>query len=253
VFYNDSAFDGDDPLANALDDAAIAPDKSPLLPGGAATFANYTSYQAGINGVMIDVSAVPTAPTLADFVFRVGNSQQVSSWSAPAALPTVALRRGAGVGGSDRITLTWPNLAIRKQWLQVTLLATPRTGLSAADVFYFGNAVGETGGSPNSTVVNASDEVAVRINPRSLANPAPIDSRYDFNRDALVNASDQILARLNVTTLVNSLVLLAPSAAAPLAAQEALALAAAGQPELSLTPGWRRRWAPFHGLRAAGG
>ena len=34
-----------------------------LLPGGIATFANYTSYTRGINGIMIDVSdlADPTA------------------------------------------------------------------------------------------------------------------------------------------------------------------------------------------------
>src|SRR5688500_10349284 len=43
VFYNNSAFDGHDPSADAADDAAIAADKQPLLPGdGTATFANYT-------------------------------------------------------------------------------------------------------------------------------------------------------------------------------------------------------------------
>src|SRR5688572_17402633 len=33
VFYNQSAFDGNDPASNASDDAAIAIDKSALLPG----------------------------------------------------------------------------------------------------------------------------------------------------------------------------------------------------------------------------
>ena len=44
VFYNDSRFDGGDPAAGVSDDDAIAPDKVPLLPGGTATLANYTSY-----------------------------------------------------------------------------------------------------------------------------------------------------------------------------------------------------------------
>ena len=51
--YNDSFFDGYDPAAGASDDLAIATDKSPLLPGQAATFADYTSYECGLNGLMI--------------------------------------------------------------------------------------------------------------------------------------------------------------------------------------------------------
>src|SRR5687768_14015394 len=38
VFYNNSAFDGNDPAANAADDAAVAPDKVAALPGGATSF-----------------------------------------------------------------------------------------------------------------------------------------------------------------------------------------------------------------------
>ena len=48
VFYNHSTWDGNDVLANANDDNAIAPEKSALLPGGTATFANYTSYSRGL-------------------------------------------------------------------------------------------------------------------------------------------------------------------------------------------------------------
>lgn len=54
VFYNNSAFDHNNPAANADDDRAVAPDKRALLPGQTATFANYTSYSGGINGLMID-------------------------------------------------------------------------------------------------------------------------------------------------------------------------------------------------------
>ena len=57
VFYNNSRFDGGS--TGAADDAAIATDKQALLPGAGATFANYTSYSRGINGVMIDFSGMP--------------------------------------------------------------------------------------------------------------------------------------------------------------------------------------------------
>lgn len=51
VFYNHSAWDSFDAAANAADDMAIAVDKVPLLPGGTGTFANYTSYSKGLNGM----------------------------------------------------------------------------------------------------------------------------------------------------------------------------------------------------------
>ena len=59
IFYNRSGFDGNNAAANAADDAAIATDKSALLPGAAATLANYTSYTRGINGIMVDVAGRP--------------------------------------------------------------------------------------------------------------------------------------------------------------------------------------------------
>ncbi len=66
VFYNNSAFDGNDPAANASDDAAVATDKAPLAGDVVtATFANYTSYGLGINGVMVDISNMPGSPAAA--------------------------------------------------------------------------------------------------------------------------------------------------------------------------------------------
>src|SRR5205085_11330617 len=80
VFYNESSFDGNDPAANALDDGAIAPDKVALLPGGTATFANYTSYYRGINGIMVDVAGLAGTPTAGDFTFRIGNDDSPGAW-----------------------------------------------------------------------------------------------------------------------------------------------------------------------------
>ena len=52
-------------MASATDDEAIASDKVALLPGETATFANYTSYARGINGIMVDIADLASEPTLA--------------------------------------------------------------------------------------------------------------------------------------------------------------------------------------------
>ncbi|HOB97656.1 MAG TPA: cadherin domain-containing protein, partial [Verrucomicrobiota bacterium] len=109
IFYNQSAWDGNNAAANISDDTAIAPDKQALLPGQTATFVNYTSYSRGINGIMIDIAGLAGTPTVDDFGFKVGNNNDPTTW-AQAPLPTsISVRTGAGVDGSDRITLIWPN------------------------------------------------------------------------------------------------------------------------------------------------
>ena len=171
-----------------------------LLPGFGAEFANYTSYSRGINGIMIDIAGLFGVPTLADFQFRTGNSSTVDAWPAASAPTSISLRRGAGTGGSDRITPTWDTGAVSKKWLQVRGLATASTGLAIDDVFYFGNAIGEAGNGPGlDASVNATDEILARTNPRGPFSPAPVTNPYDYNRDKQVNTTDQLLARANAT------------------------------------------------------
>ena len=76
IFYNQSYFDGNNPAANTADDNAIATDKQALLPGETATFANYTSYSRGINGIMVDIDGLadPLGLSAASFELRVGNT-----------------------------------------------------------------------------------------------------------------------------------------------------------------------------------
>jgi hypothetical protein len=217
VFYNRSRFDGNNPAAAAADDGAIATDKAALLPGQTAAFAHYTSYHRGINGVMIDVSNLPANLSAADFTFRVGNVNNVGSWSA-APVPTVTRRIGAGANGSDRVTLVWADGAIRNKWLQVTVKANANTGLTAPDVFYFGNLVGETGNLPASATVSARDVTQVRAN--TSRGFVPVTNRYDINRDGWVNAVDVALVR---SSMPRSLTLIAPTAAAPAAVAGAVA------------------------------
>ena len=193
VFYNNSAFDGANPAANAADDAAIAPDKAVLFPGRPVLrLANTTSYTRGINGLMVDVVNLPAGVTLTPDDFDFGT-----------ALPPreVTVRRGAGEGGSDRITLAWtdfdpaadsPTMAVANGWLRVTVKANERTGLAAPDVFAVSNLIGEAdGGFPPR--VTALDLAEVRRGMTGgAATPA---SRADFNRDGRVNALDLAAAR----------------------------------------------------------
>jgi hypothetical protein len=209
VFYNNSAFDGNDAAANANDDGAVAPDKTALLPGGTATFANYTSCSRGINGIMVDVVSLPGTPTAADFTFKVGNDNTPAGWAAAPAPTSITVRPGAGLGGSDRITIVWADNAIQKQWLQVTVKATTATGLASDDVFYFGNAIGETGNSATDATVKPTDEIDTRNNPHTLGgNPADIDDAYDFDRDKKVGPTDEIIARNNGTNSLTALKLI---------------------------------------------
>ncbi|KKL97119.1 hypothetical protein LCGC14_1837670, partial [marine sediment metagenome] len=202
VFYNNSRFDGFNAAAEMADDDAIATDKQALMPGQTATLANYTSYSRGINGIMIDVFGLDDPASLnalEDFRFKIGNDGNPADWpDAPAPLP-IDVRPGAGVGGSDRVTIRFSDNAIEKQWLEVTMLATPNTRLADPDVFYFGSAPGETGNSTVNTIVNATDEIAARNFQHSAVDKALVDDRYDYNRDGLVDGTDQIIARNNQT------------------------------------------------------
>ena len=198
VFYNNSTFDGNNTAADAADDDAVAPDKEALRPGQLATAANYTSYSRGINGVMVDVLNLPDdQPPLAaaDFTVRVGNGNtNPDNWAAGPA-PLVSVRRGAGAGGSDRVTLVWPDNAIRKTWLQVTVASNTRTGLAAADVFYFGNAPGDTMNGTDAFAVNSQDVARTRNAQRKPA--TTIQSLFDHNRDGRVNTQDVAVSRNN--------------------------------------------------------
>ncbi len=209
IFYNNSAFDGNNPAATAGDDAAIATDKSALLPGETASFTNYTSYSRSINGIMVDIATLTATPTAADFEFKVGNSNDPSTWATAPAPTSITIREDAGASGTDRVTIIWADNAIQNQWLEVTVKATISTGLSAADVFYFGNAIGETGNSITDAKVTPTDTIVVRNNPHSATvNPAGIDDNCDFNRDKKVGPTDSIICRNNGTNSSTALQLI---------------------------------------------
>jgi acid phosphatase len=237
VFYNNSAFDGNSRFANELDDRAVAGDKHALLPGETASAENYTSYSRGINGVMLDVNRLPAALTAGDFEFKMGGGggAEPSAWADAPRASAIFTRRGAGRAGSDRVTLTWPDGAIRNTWLRVTVKPTANTGLGRNDVFYFGNVVGDTvaraahaadggGGVPAGLLltfasVGALDLAAMRGG-MYAGGACGLDSRFDHNRDGRVNGLDLLTVRMNLYRVLRLLVAPPAPVADPRAAME---------------------------------
>ena len=209
VAYYDSSWDDDNTTPGPQDDSAIAPDKQALLPGQTASFANYTNYSQGINCIMIDLENPGNAAAInpADFQFRVGNDDNPSAWTAAPAPSQITSWTLAN--GLTRVEIVWPDhdafsllpqpQTIANEWLQVVVLATADTNLLEPDVFYFGNAIGETGNSTTNAYVNATDAIGARMNPASYSDPASITDPYDFDRDQRVDATDEIIARDNPT------------------------------------------------------
>jgi hypothetical protein len=211
VFFNHSAFDANDPAANASDDSAVAPAIAPLLPAQTASAANVSSYSRGLNGVMIDVAHLARDVSAADFRFRVGSDgTDPATWPIAPSPSSITVRRGAGVGGSDRVSLTWPDGVIQNTWLQVTVLDTLNTGLPVPDTFAFATLPGASGASGATAVaggpapgiaVTRLDLLATR---RRLTGRRPVglDSPLDHNRDGRVNALDVVVVRHNLLSRI---------------------------------------------------
>ncbi len=207
VFYHNSAFE--DPPHNA-----VATDKRALLPGETASFENYTSYDLGINGILVDVANFGdlgglSPETIGDyFEFRVGNDNTPDDWQAAPDILQVSVQPEEGEDGADRVAIVWADREIQNEWLEVTVLANELTGLVDPYVFYFGNAVAESGNLLEDAQVTPTDLLLPRNNPRSFLDPAAVDFPYDYNRDGRVNATDVLLARNNQTNFLTSLKLI---------------------------------------------
>jgi VCBS repeat-containing protein len=183
---------------------AIATDKRALLPGQSSSFANYSNYSRGLNGLVVDIAGLPASVTSA----QLAASLQFSRWDGiaaagftalpAAAVPTVAIISG-GVAGSTRVRITFPDNTLQNTWLRVTVVANSVTGLAANDVFYFGNVIGDlnVGNTTTRIRVNSLDTSAVRSNQSPGANSADILNIYDLNRDGRVNSLDTSVVRNN--------------------------------------------------------
>ena len=120
------------------------------------------------------------------------------------------------LAAQDRVTLIWPNRAIEKQWLQITVHANANTGLPIADVHYWGNYVGETGNALGSAAVDLLDRNGVRDNQNNFLTLAEITNPYDLDRDRWVDLVDRNLVRDNQSNFLNELRMITVPAASPM-------------------------------------
>jgi hypothetical protein len=200
TFYNNAT--------GASASSSLATDKVPLLPGQSSTFANYTNYSRGLNGVVVDIAGLPATTTVPQFLA----SLQLSQWNGiaaggfaalpGAAIPSVTLQPGLGAGGATRVRITFPDNTLQNTWLKVEVVANANTGITANDVFYFGNVIGEfnTGNTATRYRVNSQDTSAVRNNQATGTNAAGVTNIYDVNRDGRVNSQDTSIVRNNQQT-----------------------------------------------------
>jgi hypothetical protein len=216
IFYNNSAFDGNDRAASAADDVAIASEKTALLPGGTASFANISSYPRGINGIMIDFAGSHGTITAADFEFHVGERDR-PGWSHAPPPRSIFIRPGAGVGGSDRVEILWDDGAIQNAWLQVTVLANGNTGLAQLDAFYFGSVVAETGHGNFGAVTSGDLLRLINYLKGTSDATAAIDNTFDLNRDGRVTTVDAHIAINQVLAQRPLLFAIAPPGSASVA------------------------------------
>jgi fibronectin type 3 domain-containing protein len=207
IFYNTSNFDGQNGSSNVADGFALATDKQVLLPGETATFQNYSSYSKGINGIMIDITNFEGSITPDDYEIHVGNSNDPTTWDLAPDPSFVTQYPGFGVNGSIRLELVWDNNDIENEWVQVTLKANENTQLVEDDVFYFGNAIGDTGNSIANATVDATDVLGAQNNHTTTAT---ITNLYDFNRDKVVDATDEAIAQANFSSSSPLLLITAP-------------------------------------------
>jgi hypothetical protein len=143
-----------------------------------------------------DLNQTPTTGTIGDFFeFHVGNDDTPAGWTA-APSPTLVYQSDVDASGTDRVFLTWADNAIENTWLEILVLANASTGLANPEVFYVGNAIGETGNDSANAVVNLADVAGVRANQTGFGS-TDITDPYDFDRNEKVNLIDLSIARSN--------------------------------------------------------
>ncbi len=214
VFYNNSSHDGNNSKADPRDDDAIATDKEALLPGETPSAENLTNYSRGTNGIMIDIDGLPGRNiNLQDaFEFRVGNTQDPSTWDEAPEPRQITLRRGEGENGSDRVTVIWDDAAITNKWLQVTVKAE-NTGIPTDDIFYFGNLIADATGDGRT---NGLDLLAWQS---ELFNTGD-NLRPDFDKNQLVNGLDLLSWQANLFDTLEMDLITDPSQSAPLTGED---------------------------------
>jgi hypothetical protein len=150
----------------------------------------------------------------------VSGNEGLNRWTYAPAPTDIIVERG--LDGTDHVTITWPDYAIRNRWLQVTMLSTADSGLAVDDVFYIGNLPGDGNGDGR---VDGSD-FNLWANDRFTVTDA---SPADFNRDGAVDVSDlNVWLEFRFTSLSLAVTAAAAAAREPRSALADAVLAAPG-------------------------
>jgi hypothetical protein len=208
VFYNSSYYDnnnvGIDPGTGAkTDSAAIDTTKSPLMvDGGVSTFANWTGYTKGLNGLIYDVEAPTVDPQASDFTFtNLTRTGATASAVSPSASSMIVLQ--AAGPRKVRMIFTFADNSLKNTWLQVDI--GTGFGLAAAETHYWANAAGEVniGNSATNILTDSADELAIKAHPTTSLNRSLVTDPYDITKNSTADATDQLYVRANKTSSLN--------------------------------------------------
>jgi hypothetical protein len=136
-----------------------------------------------------------------DFSFKVGNNNSPASWAVAPAPSAVSIIAGGGVGGSDRVEITWPSGSIVNKWLEVQTLATANTGLTTPNIVFWGNKIGDSASTSPATLFETTTTDALQVF-GSIGAGKPITDLRDYNRDGQVTSTDAAIVFANLGSIV---------------------------------------------------
>jgi hypothetical protein len=133
--------------------------------------------------------------TSGDITFKVapafsGTYNQLSTWTTFTSQTAISVRMGAGTGGSDRLEVTFATNAIKNTWLGVSVAANATTGLSTPDIFYFGNAAGDSGLGDTTALAKVDINDANPPNVNVLGLTTQVFQILDYTKDGKVDVND---------------------------------------------------------------
>src|SRR5262249_9475568 len=152
------------------------------------TAANVTSFDLGINGIMVDLASTSGTLGTGDFTFQV--STDGSTWSTA---PTPSISQSA-IGDNTRVKIIWSDYDIQNEWLNVTVKSAANggthPGLATDDVFYFGNLTGDSDGVVGESGFSVDINDYNKLLTEYTSSGVSITDRFDFNRDGNVDGTD---------------------------------------------------------------
>lgn len=153
---------------------------------------------SGINGILLDVQAVNDWESL-QLNYAVSpqgafhpSENGIADWQTAPAPSSLTAHPGAGLGGSDRLLLLWPDGVISNRYLYVRLADGDRT-IAELLVGHLGGE--QTGASDGVFTVAFSDLAQIR---GSVGQSVDAGSPADIDKNGVVSFADISSARLNV-------------------------------------------------------